>query len=254
MDSGSKRREAAAALKSQAAAAESRDRRIKIIGGIVVAVVVVGIIAAGVIGAQSAKPSADPNNAIPKGVLSDTYGWPLQPLDDAKSTLTIYEDPQCPYCKAFEAQFGETVVKLADAGTVNVVYQMSAFLDRNFPNSKQASRRAIGALGCAIDQGVGTAYHRLVYANQPADEGTGWTNDQLLKIGEASALKGDALNSFNACVNSGTYLGWSDNATKHFDDEQIPGTPYLALDGKQVPDAALASVQALVDYITQNKK
>ena len=254
MDSGSKRREEAAALKAKAAAAESRDKRIKIIGGIAVAVVVVGIIAAGVIGAQSAKPQADPGHAIPKGVLSDTYGWPLAPVDAAKSTLTIWEDPQCPYCQAFETQFGPELVKLSEAGTVNVVYQMAAFLDRNLPQSKQASRRAIGALGCAIDQGAGEKYHGLIYASQPADEGTGWTDDQLLKLGELAALKSDVLTGFQQCVKDGTYLGWADNATQHFDDEQIPGTPYIALDGKQVPDSVLASTQALIDYITQNKK
>ena len=45
-----------------------------------------------------------------------------------------------------------------------------------------------------------------------------------------------------------------DNATQVFRDNQIPGTPYIELDGKQVPDSALASVTAFVDYVTQNKK
>lgn len=254
MDSGSKRREEAAALKAKAAAAESRDKRIKIIGGVAVAVVVVGIIAAGVIGANSSKPNANPANARPSGVLADTFGWPLAPIDDAKSTLTVWEDPQCPYCQAFETQFGDPISKLSADGTVNVVFQMAAFLDRSLPQSKQASRRAIGALGCAIEQDAGPAYHRLIYASQPADEGAGWTDDQLLKLGELAALKGDALTGFQQCVNDGTYLGWADNATQHFDDEQIPGTPYIALDGKQIPDSALASAQTLIDYIAQNKK
>ena len=254
MDAGSKRREEAAALKARAAAADSRDKRIKIIGGVVVGLVVVGIIAAGVIGANSAKPNANPGNAIPTGVLKDTYGWPAEPVVDGKSTLTIYEDPQCPYCQAFETTFGEEISKLAKAGTINVVYQMAAFLDRNFPNSKQSSRRAINALGCAIDQNAGLAYHGLIYASQPADEGTGWTDDQLLKLGELAAMKGDALTKFTDCAKAGTYLGWADNATKYFDDEQIPGTPYIALDGKQVPDAVLASTQSLLDYIAKNKK
>lgn len=254
MDAGSKRREEAAALKSQAAAAESRDRRIKIIGSVVTALVVVGIITAGVLGARSAKPSANPDNALPTSVLSKTYGWPLAPVDDAKSTLTIYEDPQCPYCGAFESAYGDSVAKLSSDGTVNVVYQMAAFLDDNLPQSKQASRRAINALGCAIDQGAGLAYHRMIYASQPQQEGAGWTDEQLLKLGPLSALKGDALAKFEQCTTSGTYLGWADNATQQFHDEQIPGTPYIALDGKQLPDSALKSVAAFLDYITKNKK
>lgn len=254
MDAGSKRRQEAAKLKQQASAAESRDRRIKLIGGGVVALVVVGIIAAGVIGAQSSKPQADPGNAIPTGVLSDTYGWPVKAIDDTKSTLVVYEDPQCPYCKMFEQAYSSTLKELSDNGTVNVVFQMASFLDSKLPQSNQASRRAIGALGCAIDKGVGYEYHRLIYANQPADEGTGWSDDQLLALGSAAGLSETQYPSFADCVSAGTYLGWADNAQKHFDDEQIPGTPYIALDGKELPDSALASISAFVDYINQNKK
>ena len=254
MDAGAKRREEAAALKAKAAAQESRDRRIKIIGGAAVAIVAIGIVAAGVIGAQSAKPQADPSNPSPKGVIADTYGWPAKPIDDAKSTLTIYEDPQCPYCGQFEAAYGDTVVELAEAGTVNVVYQMASFLDKNLPQSNKSSRRAIAALGCAIDQNAGTEYHRLIFASQPAAEGTGWTDDEFLQLGAAAGLADAELTAFETCVNNGTYLGWADNAQQFFDDEGIPGTPYIALDGEQVPDSALASVEAFRSYIEQNKK
>ena len=254
MDAGSKRREEAAALKAEASAAESRDKRIKIIGSVVVGLVVVGIITAGVLGARAGKPNANPSNALPKSVLSDSYGWPLNTVDPAKSTLTIYEDPQCPYCKAFETAYGETVAKLASDGTVNVVYEMAAFLDDNFAQSKQASRRAINALGCAIDQGAGLAYHRVLYASQPAQEGTGWTDAQLLELGAAAGLTGDAKSKFESCAKAGTYLGWADNTTKKFRDDQIPGTPYVELDGKQLPDTALQSEAAFLDYISQNKK
>lgn len=254
MDAGSKRREEAAALKAQAAAAESRDKRVKIIGSVVVAVVVVGIIAAGVLGARAGKPGADPNHALPKTVLSESYGWPLAAINSNISTLKVYEDPQCPYCQAFEATFGDTMSKLSASGTVNVVYQMAAFLDTNLPQSKHASRRAINAMGCAIDQGAGVAYHRMLYASQPKDEGTGWTDDQLLQLGAMSSMSGTTLTAFEDCTKGGTYLGWADNATQFFRDKQIPGTPYIELDGKEVPDSALTSVAAFTEYITKNKK
>ena len=254
MDAGSKRRQEAAALKKQASAAVWRVKEQFDEGSGVVGLVVVGIIAAGVIGAQSSKPQADPSNALPTGVLSDTYGWPVKAIDDTKSTLVVYEDPQCPYCKMFEQAYSSTLKELSDNGTVNVVFQMASFLDDKLPQSNQASRRAIGALGCAIDKGVGFEYHRLIYANQPADEGTGWSDDQLLAIGSAAGLTEAQYPSFADCVSAGTYLGWADNAQKHFDDEQIPGTPYIALDGKELPDSALASISAFVDYINQNKK
>ena len=118
-DSGAQRRAEAAALKAQADKQAARDKRVKIFGGIAVALVAVGIVFAGYLGAKSAKPStptADPNAKSPIGVTS-TYGLPVLANKTAKSTLVIYEDPQCPICKLFEAQYAKTIRGLATSGT-----------------------------------------------------------------------------------------------------------------------------------------
>lgn len=255
-DSGAARRAEAAALKAQADKAAARDKRIKIFGGIGVVVVVVGIVLAGWLGARSGSTSAtvDPNAKLPAGILADTYGFPVKAVDSAKSTLTIYEDPQCPICKQFELQYGEGIRRLVDSGTINVVYQMASFIDDNLPQSNHASRRAVAALGCAVDQGVGLAYHDTVYANQPATEGDGWTDDTLKAMGAVAGLTGTKLDAFKRCVDAGTYLGWADNANQYFRDQKIPGTPNLVLDGTTVPDSAMASLTDLLAYITKNAK
>lgn len=254
-DPGAQRRADAAALKAEAEAAANRDKRVKVLGGIAVVAVCVLLIGLAVLGSKSKDiPAADANSARPVGTLAKTWGWPVKPIDSNKSTLVIYEDPQCPICKAFEAQYGPTILGLADSGTINVVYQMANFIDDNLPQSKHASRRAIGAFGCAIDQGAGLAYHSLIYANQPATEGDGFADSLLRELGAAAGLKGDKLTAFQQCFDDGTYLGWADNLGQEFRDKQIPGTPNLVLDGTTVPDAALASVQTLTDYITQNAK
>lgn len=253
-DSGAQRRSEAAALKADAAKAAERDRRIKLLGGLGVIVVVFGIVLAGYLGAKSSQPSADPTAKLPAGALSDTYGFPVAPVDDAKSTLVIYEDPQCPICKLFEEQYGPGIRQLVESGTINLVYQMATFIDDNLPQSQQASRRASAAIGCALDAGIGIQYHDIVFANQPEVEGDGWTDQTLRAFGEAAGLSGTKLDTFNQCVDDGTYLGWADNANQYFRDQQIPGTPNLVLDGTTVPDSAMSTLGDLVDYITKNAK
>lgn len=255
-DSGAQRRAEAAALKAQADKQASRDKRVKVFGGIAVAVVAIGIVFAGYLGAKSAKPStptADPNAKSPIGVTS-TYGLPIAPVDTAKSTLVIYEDPQCPICKLFEEQFASGLRALVTGGKINLVYQMATFIDDNLPQSNQASRRAIAALGCAVDQGKGIEYHDLIFANQPATEGDGFTDELLRKLGGTAGLSGAKLTAFQQCFDDGTYLGWADNANQRFRDENIPGTPNLVLDGTTIPDSAITTVATLTDYITKNAK
>ena len=255
-DSGAQRRAEAAALKAEADKQASRDKRVKVLGGIAVAVVAVGIVFAGYLGAQSAKPStptADPSAKSPTGVTS-TYGFPVAPVDSAKSTLVIFEDPQCPICKLFEEQFASSIRSLVTAGKLNLVYQMATFIDDNLPQSKQASRRAIAALGCAIDQGKGLEYHDLVYANQPATEGDGYSDELLRKLGGTAGLTGKKLTAFQKCFDDGSYLGWADNANQYFRDENIPGTPNLVLDGTTIPDTEMASVDTLMAYLNKNLK
>lgn len=253
-DSGSQRRAAAAAVKAEASLAAKRDKRIKVIGGAVVALVVVGIVAAGYFGAKSATPHADATAAQPKGTLSESYGLPVKPIDDKKSTLVVYEDPQCPICKLFETAYGPTVTKFATDGLVNVVYQMATFIDDNLPQSNQASRRAVAAMGCAVDQEAGLAYHSLIYATQPENEGDGWSDEALRVLGGQAGISGDRLTAFQQCFDEGTYLGWADNLNQYFRDKGIGGTPTVELDGKVIPDSALASVATFTAYVEKNAK
>lgn len=256
-DPGAQRRAEAAALRAQAEKAAARDKRIKLLGSVAVAVVVVGIVLAGYLGAQASKApevKADPNAAAPAGTLPDSYGWPIKAVDASKSTLVIYEDPQCPICKQFEDEFGAGIRGLVDAGRINLVYQMAHFIDNGYPESKQSSRRSIAGLGCAIDQGVGLAYHDQIYANQPEVEGQGWTDANLKGFATTAGLSGAKLDAFNACFDAKTYLGWADNQNQYFSDQGIGGTPTLILDGQKVADEAFASSAAMVEYLSKNAK
>jgi protein-disulfide isomerase len=258
-ESGKNRRDKAAAARESAQAAERRRERIvRIVGAVTVVVVVVGIIAVALIARNSSSdqtasgsgtatqpdPSApSPNGALP-GDDAHAYGVPYGSNPDAP-ILAIWEDFQCPACGTVEALNGAGIEALADAGTVQVVWRPTTFLDRNL--GTDASERAAAAFGCAVDQGSGKEYHNVVFANQPEVEGTGWTDAELVAFGEQAGVPD--LAAFTTCVNEGTFRPWAANSTQVFYDSGIPGTPFATLDGVEVPNDVLADKVKLEEFV-----
>lgn len=262
-ESGNNRRDKAAAARQAANAQEQRrERMVRIIGAITVAVVVVAIIGVAIFaktssGSSTAAPSvtasADPSAKQPEGTLdaqnADAYGVPYGSNPDAP-VLAIWEDLQCPACKAVEDANGAGIEKLADEGIVRLVWRPTTFLDTNLGND--SSVRATAAWGCAIDAGKAKEFHNTVYANQPEKEGTGYTDDQLVTFAEDSGITGADLDTFKACMKDGTYLAWAANSTAMFYSSGAGGTPTAIFNGQQVPTATLVDEAALRAFVTSD--
>lgn len=204
-------------------------------------------------------PTSDPTAALPKSVLPSTdpvaYGVPYGTPSATISTVQVWEDFQCPFCGQFESTQAPGLQKLAADGKIFLVYRPTVFLDSGLPQANQSSARATRAWGCAIDGGVGEKYHNTVFANQPAREGTGYTDAQLLSFGKDVGLDGAAYDTFASCVTNNTYLGWVSNSQQAFKDNAIPGTPTVVLDGKEVPSSiSNGGGTALLDYLEANRK
>lgn len=224
----------------------------KYIGGIVVAVVAVLIIGVAffVSRNEDLTPSvagADPSAAAPKGALSADnvnypFGWPNGTFDASKPTLAIWEDFQCPGCASYEGFMGPVLKNIADEGAANVVYRPTTFLDRNLGGT--SSSLAAGAFGCAIDAGKGLEFHDAVYANQPS-EGVGYTTADMTTFATTAGISGAALDTFNTCVADGTYSAWAANSTKAFYDAEVPGTPFVTLNGVELPQEIATNEQLL---------
>lgn len=202
-------------------------------------------------------PTPSPNGStvtVPAGVKpGPAAGWSIGPDTPGKKTLVIWEDPQCPICGQVEKGLGEIITALHGSGRVNVEYRMVSFLDSRFPGSKNASHRAVNALGCALDISGQTAsdYHRALYASQPAQEGAGWTDEQLIALLPTTVTAAQKA-TFASCVRTAPYLGWSDRTTQEFIDAKLPGTPYFALDGAYLdlsPVAKMTTAQQVLDYL-----
>lgn len=265
-DSKKTTREKAAAARAAAEAEQRRrDNLIRIVGGVVILVLVAGIIFFAVKGSQNNSNSASGgagttivNDAkIPTGTNSSSSDLPWAvPVNTAagKPTLSIWEDFQCPICGEFDKANGPTLEKWVTEGKINLVWRLATFIDNNYAKTSPnpySSYRASMAYGCAIDAGKGEAYRTLVFNNQPATEGDGWTNQQLLDFGKQVGITGDAYTTFETCFNDQTYGQWVTNNVVTFNNDQIPGTPTLFINGKEVPASAVNDMTALEKLINE---
>ncbi|MFE1286179.1 thioredoxin domain-containing protein [Streptomyces sp. NPDC058751] len=170
--------------------------------------------------ASKAAPLVVPANTSGKDGTVITYGKASAP-----TTLSVYEDPRCPYCAVFERDLGPTLTNLADSGKVKVEFHMATFLDKRLEG--KGSRTALGALGAALNESPALfkQFHTALYEAQPKEETTDTfgSTSKLLEI--AGKVPGLRTHAFNKAVKEGTYLAWADKVGETFYDSDVTGTP-----------------------------
>jgi protein-disulfide isomerase len=235
------RRRRAAVLRQQQARQDMRRRRT------VVAVVVVVLLALVVgvgVAVQAGRDSGGGSLAEPSGTTSDGTGFAAGQAD-APVTVEVYEDFQCPACRAFEESSGQTLSELVDAGTVRVVYRPIAFLDR--ASTDRYSTRALNAAACVADA-AGTdayiAYHESLFAEQPAEGGPGLADARLTELATAAGADADRV---GRCIPDLEFGGWSADVTDAASKAGVNGTPTVLVAGERVevptPENLRAAVQ-----------
>ncbi|MFJ8307635.1 MULTISPECIES: DsbA family protein [unclassified Streptomyces] len=214
--------------------AGERRRRQLIVGGAVVCVLglaaVIGVIAANTGGdsgkSTTARPAVPPAGADDKESLAIPVG-----AADAPSTLTVWEDFRCPACAAFENAFRTTVHELENSGQLRVQYHLATLIDGNMGGS--GSLRAANAAGCAQDAGKFSAYHDVLYTNQPEETDDAYAkNARLIEL--AGKVPGLDTPAFRSCVNNGTHDSWVVKSNAAFQAGKFSGTPTVQLNGESV--------------------
>ena len=237
-----------ASAKIKAAAPKQGPNRI-LIGGIVAAVAILGIVLAVILGSSSGGSSrASGSSALPQGATG-TGGGIVANASTAKAgapTLDLYEDFQCPVCGKLEQVFGQQISSMAKAGDIKLVVHMMSFLDAKLGND--ASVRAAAAAACAADQGKFLDYHGVVYANQPAQEGAGYTDADLMGFASKAGISGSALTTWTKCFDARTHLGYAKDVETAAEKAGVFSTPTLKLNGKDLPLQQL-SQQYLTDQV-----
>jgi len=207
------------------------------IGAVIVGVVVVGIIAVGFFGSRSGGESA---GTIPSFVDQQTLAWVYNSSASTDSELEIWEDFQCSHCASFSASFSEMIQRLADEGVFKLVMRQASFFDDRVPG--QHSARAGNSFMCAVEHTSDPlGYHRMLLSMQG---GSGWSDDAFINIAELAGISGDSLSNFENCVREDRYLKWAVDSQALFVKEKVPGTPYVKLNGVEVPQDVLAGTPA----------
>jgi protein-disulfide isomerase len=224
------------------AAARQRRRRalVAVLGSVAVAAVAVVAVVLAVSRDGGAEP---PDNAY-KGALAPAarqHGGAVAMAQPGVGSpvLDVWEDFQCPACKAMEKRLGGTVQQLAAEGRLKVVYRPFQLFQQDPLMAN--SRRAANAAACMPAEHW-VKYHDRLYAEQPPEGDMGFLTDDLIAW---AADLGVTDPSFAACVNGNQQIETVDQASARAGRAGIDATPYLALNGKKVDDDVLGSPDGL---------
>lgn len=120
--------------------------------------------------------------------------------------VIVYVDYRCPHCLSFEEANGVTLQEAAASGNATVEIRPLTFMDR-FSEGTAYSSRAAGFLACTVDtqpEDAWLAHSMLLTPDvQPAGEGPGLTNDELLALASIAFPVSDALAD---CVTTNTFV------------------------------------------------
>lgn len=235
--------------------AAERRRRVLIVGGVLAALV--GVLAVVFVTQQALDPTGkEPEHvpsvaSAPTSTAGDAASTTPGELDgysifvgepDAPTTVTVYEDLQCPACASFESELGDDLAEAVDEGSVRMDYRLVSFLDGASTNDY--SSRALNAALVVLDKaGVDAfrAFHDDLYADQPAEGGPGFEDDELIERAvEAGAAEEDVRDDIEDKV----YEQWIINATGQMSDDGVNSTPWIRIDGEDAEAAELAELLA----------
>jgi protein-disulfide isomerase len=235
MSKSARERTARERLAEQRARDAAREQRMR---GLTITVAAIAVVAiAVVVGVLVANKKSG-------GDGWDTYAGPYAPVTRqtdgsylmaqsgaSAPTLDVYEDLQCPYCKAFEKANGGSLERLAYQGKVRVVYHVIAFVNPT------GSLRGAVALGCAYDAGKFAQFHNVAYREQ-GSETVALTTGRLKDYGRTAGI---TSGTFTQCVDAqreaGAQQTLTNNAEAYLKQRAQGGswgTPTLFLDGKQI--------------------
>ena len=220
-----------------------RRRRTLVVSLVAVVVVVAAaLVGAGLVRANNTAPDKAPSR-VPAGVAADKSGV-------AASTgavrVDVYLDYLCPECRRTERALTAALDDLRSRDEVSVVFHPVAFLDdRSTPAGY--STRAASAAACAADAGRFEQYSGVLFAQQPAEQGPGLSEAQLIAAGQEAGITEE---SFAHCVEDARYRPWVRYISDLAASRKVALTPTVMVDGGRVdvlgsdPGAALTRAVA----------
>ncbi|MCU1408998.1 MAG: hypothetical protein JWM23_1078 [Microbacteriaceae bacterium] len=210
--------------------------------------------------APAAKTGSSSSSASSVPLPSGTVG--AAHLDDGylavgtgEKVVDVYFDPMCPICGAFDEANGSQLAGLVDDGAITLQLHPMTFLNRASQGTDY-STRASAALTCvaAADASSTLPYFAALYANQPAENSSGLTDQELIALANDTGAP-----DITDCVTSGTYRSWVQKANDHAltgpiegaDIDAVQGTPTVLVNGTSFT-GKVTDAKALADFISAN--
>ncbi len=186
------------------------------------AIIVAGMLIAGAILLKGNTVATTEGTQSGNNQLENITLSPIGPEDrvlgdqQAKLTLVLYEDFQCPYCGKF---FNESEKPIRESyvntGILQLVYRDFSFLGIESARSAEAAR-------CAGDQNKFWEYHDYLYTHQNG-ENKGAFSDKHLK--EFAQVLGLDQNTFDQCFDNSKYAQKVSDSNVEARGAGVVGTP-----------------------------
>lgn len=187
-----------------------------------------GVIAAGIFIAVSqpapVQPGEDPSTAFTNGGVTITKDLVVaksaSDIDKTIPTIIIYQDMQCPACRAFEVPNLPQITELVKAGKYNLELHPVSFLDGASVN--EYSSRAGSALMCVADTDPQRFlnYNSALFNQQPEENTAGPENAALAALAQSVGVTDSETLD---CISKGTWANWTKNQVPGY-QEIVPGT------------------------------
>lgn len=186
----------------------------------------------------SAGDTQQPTTAQPVKAVDNATEHIRGPMN-AKVTLIVYSDFECPFCK----QHFSTINQLMAAYPKDL-----RFVYRHYPLSfHQNAEKEAEASECAAELGGNAAFWKFYdkVFTETTSNGTGFALDRLVPAAQEIGLNGPA---FKKCLDSGKYAAKVAQEEQEGADAGVQGTPGSFVNGKAISGAQPVAVfKAAID-------
>ncbi|MFC4532891.1 DsbA family protein [Sphaerisporangium dianthi] len=237
-------------IKAQRERERVQQQRRRIATIVTAVVVVLAVVGGGWWYVQSGRSETLSGELAPISLAADGSTVMAKPGVE-KPVLDIYEDFQCPACKAFEQTSGPTVKNMAAAGQVKVVYHVVNIFTEE-PTLGNTTRAAAAAR-CVPGGKQWMTFHDRIYKEQPPESKKGFALDDLVAWGKDSGVTDSG---FEQCVKSQKYAQTQADYNKKAAESKAfeKGTPTLRLNGKEIDNSLAFSPSSLRQTILDAAK
>ncbi len=277
--SKNERREAAreqARLAREKQKRAERRRRWLIPSGVTVAILAVVAIVVLVVSSSAPAPqtAAGPKNMISDGILFTGSGGTMvatptaaikakgtptptkYSTSDGVAHIVTYVDFSCSACQSFEGTNAESIKQMVESGSATLEVHPIAILDRLYLGTRYSSR-ANNVAACVANFAPDSFYDVMeaMYTNQPAENTTGLTNSQIVRVVHGAGLNNSDVDK---CINGESFKAWVAATTQRATTGPLPntsvanvtGTPTVLVNGQQY-SGSLTDATAFSTFVQQ---